>query len=284
MNNKSEVAWIKTQDSLVVCFKGETHNLLKTDNGYEKVLKAISEGRLDDIPELVSLAKRVEKSSNGLFKVVNGRVTVDGEEVPDLLGSRIIEHERDGLPFEPLVKFAKNLNKNPSYRSVQQLFQFLEVNRHPITDDGCFIAYKKVRSDFKDCYTGTIDNSVGKVVEMPRNKVNEDPNQTCSHGLHVANWNYAKDFQSGIMIQVKVNPADVVAVPIDYNSAKMRVCRYEVMSVVENPTDSLYVDTSCSSDCGSCSSEECYEEEDEDPYYEENYYDDDEEEEEDENW
>jgi hypothetical protein len=28
---------------------------------------------------------------------------------------------------------------------------------------------------------------------------------------------------------VKVNPADVVAVPTDYNGTKMRVCRFEVL-------------------------------------------------------
>jgi len=32
-------------------------------------------------------------------------------------------------------------------------------------------------------------------------------------------------------VLVKVNPKDVVSVPVDYNNTKMRVCRYEVISV-----------------------------------------------------
>ncbi len=256
MSDKPKVAWIKTPNSLIVNYGGETHNVLKTDSGYEKILQAIKENKLEEIPGLVSLAKRVEKSSKGIFKVQNNQVVVNNVVVPPLLGERILDHEREGLPFEPLVKFAENLNLNPSYRSVQQLFKFLELNKHPVTDDGCFIAYKKVREDFKDVHSGTFDNSVGNVVEMPRNNVNEDPNQTCSYGLHVANWDYARNFSNGLMIQVKVNPADVVAVPVDYNSAKMRVCKYVVMAVVENPSDALYIDTSISDDLESSETEE----------------------------
>jgi hypothetical protein len=88
-----------------------------------------------------------------------------------------------------------------------------------------------------------MDNSVGNVVEIPRNQVDEDSNRTCSHGLHVANWNYAhtqfasSDASSDIMLEVEVNPADVVAIPTDYNNAKMRVCKYKVLGVVTTPFD-----------------------------------------------
>lgn len=131
------------------------------------------------------------------------------------------------MPFEPLVKFAENLLANPSERSVQELFNFLSVNDHPITNKGTFVAYKKVRSSFLDIHSGTMDNSVGKVVSMPRESVNPDCNVTCSYGLHVANWDYAKNHfgsHEDIMLEVEVNPRDVVSVPVDYNSAKMRVC------------------------------------------------------------
>jgi hypothetical protein len=74
--------------------------------------------------------------------------------------------------------------ENPSYRAVNELYGFLEKNRLPITPDGHFLAYKKVRDDYKDIHSGTMDNSVGKIVEMERNQVNDDKNQTCSSGLH----------------------------------------------------------------------------------------------------
>ena len=117
-----------------------------------------------------------------------------------------------------------------------QLFAFLDKNRQAVTTDGDFIAYKRVRSDFKDIHSGTFDNTPGTVVQMERNMVDDEPTRTCSNGLHVANWDYAcNQFGGGegVMLAVKVNPADVVSVPIDYNQSKMRVCKYEVLEVVE---------------------------------------------------
>jgi hypothetical protein len=103
----------------------------------------------------------------------------------------------------------------------------------PITEDGRFLAYKWVRSNYFDCHTGTFNNSVGKVCKMPRNKVNDDRTQTCSDGLHVCTHAYTK-FGERLMV-VAVNPRDVVSVPNDYDNAKMRVCEYEVM--YEVPAD-----------------------------------------------
>lgn len=231
-----KVNWIITDQNIVVNYDGQTHQLARTDACAPKLIQALKEKRFQDIPNLISAGKRLEHASGGMFSVKNGQVLVDGVIAPRVLGRKIEEFANEGLPYEPLVKFAQNLQKNPSFRAVNELYQFLEKNNHPITENGCFIAYKKVRNDFKDIHSGTFDNSVGQVVEMPRNMVNEDPNQTCSYGLHVANWHYARHQYGGetdTMLEVEVNPADVVAVPVDYNQAKMRTCKYKVLSVVE---------------------------------------------------
>lgn len=108
---------------------------------------------------------------------------------------------------------------------------------------GNFIAYKRVRESFRDIHSNTMDNSVGALVEVPRNQVDEDSSRTCSHGLHVANWTYAhtqfasSNPETDVMLEVEVNPADVVAIPADYNNAKMRVCKYKVLGVVTTPFD-----------------------------------------------
>jgi hypothetical protein len=182
--------------------------------------------------------------SHGEFTVVDGNIYVNGLVAPTALGNKIVKFSNEGLPFKPLIKFATKIQKNPSFRAVNELFQFLEKNDHPITESGNFIAYKRVREDFKDIHSGTFDNSVGTVVKMERNKVNENPNVTCSHGLHVANWDYAHtQFSShnpstDVMLEVEVNPADVVAVPTDYNQSKMRVCQYNVLGVVDKENSS----------------------------------------------
>ena len=127
--------------------------------------------------------------------------------------------------------------ENPSLRAVEELYGFLEVCMLPITEDGHFLAYKKVRSDFKDIYSGTMDNSVGQVLDMPRNSVDEDKDRTCSSGLHFCAKSYLSHFGSwnssgNRVVVVKINPRDVVAIPSDYNNAKGRTCRYEVVDVL----------------------------------------------------
>jgi hypothetical protein len=237
-----KIATMVTLNSITVNYDGETHIVRRDDAAYEKVKLALKEKRFEDIPALMSPAKHVEQASGGLFQVVDGEVYVENVKVPPMLGKKIVGFRDEGLPFEPLVAFARKLNNNPSFRSVQQLFAFLEANDHPITEEGNFIAYKSVSrcSDgvLRDTRTKTIVNEPGSVCEMPRNQVDEDPNRTCSFGLHIANWDYAQNHYGGYadpMLEVEVDPADVVAVPVDYNQSKMRVCRYKVRAVVSNP-------------------------------------------------
>lgn len=237
------IAVILTVNSVVVNYNGETHCVLKDKPEYDEVIKAWKEGRNDDIPGIIEAAAEALRNFGkaGTFDVKDGQLIVEGRVVPSVLAKKILEFKENGLPYEPLVEFAKNLLKNPSYRAVQQLFSFLEKNAHPITEDGCFIAYKSVNADFMDSFSRTYDNSPGKVCKMPRNEVNEDPEVTCSNGLHVANWDYAKNVYGGaVMIEVKVNPRDVVAVPIDYNEAKMRTCEYTVLNEVKNARKGAY--------------------------------------------
>lgn len=236
-----EVSWLVTNQNVTVRWEGQSHIVSRGTPLADELIAALKDGRTDEIPNLISVAMRIKTSSKGNFVVERGRVLVNGVEAPRVLSDRIVQFSNEGLPFQPLLKFAENLQANPSFRAVNELFQFLEKNNHPLTENGCFIAYKKVRADFKDAYSGTFDNSVGAEPSMPRNQVNEDPTQTCSDGLHVANWHYAADVYSAgddaVMIEVEVNPADVVAVPTDYDQAKMRCCKYKVLSVVTQPHD-----------------------------------------------
>lgn len=234
-----KVNWMITDQNITVNYDGQTHIVPRTDALADRLIKAVREQRLDEIPNLVSTAKRIETFSQGKFVVQDGRILVNGIEAPPVLGNKIVKFSNEGLPYEPLVRFAEKLQRNPSYRAVQELFTFLEKNDHPITDTGNFIAYKRVRGSFKDIHSNTMDNTPGQVLEMPRNQVNEDSSQTCSYGLHVANWEYAhtqfasSDPATDVMLEVEVDPADVVAIPADYNNAKMRVCKYKVLNVVD---------------------------------------------------
>jgi hypothetical protein len=237
METQKRVNYHVLNNSIVVNFDGKTISVNKGDGRYKDVLACIKEGRLQDIPAAIDVGSYFE---NRGMKLENGLLHIDGEALPSALSQRVLQFRDEGLPFEPLLKFWENLKKNPSFNSRNMLYAFLEHNGHPLTDDGCFIAYRGVTEDFRDVHTKKFDNRVGQTCEMPRDKVDDNPNNTCSHGLHVACYDYAKGFGPQL-IEVKVNPADVVAVPTDYNGTKMRVCKFEVVAVGEKlRTEPLY--------------------------------------------
>jgi hypothetical protein len=163
-----------------------------------------------------------------------------GTEMHGAIVKRMVQMLQEGFPVEPLVNFMDNMMQNPSYRSVNELYGFLEKNNLPITPDGHFLAYKKVRDDYKDVYSGKFDNSVGQIVEMERNQVNDDARQTCSAGLHFCSEGYLGHFGGARVRILKINPRDVVSIPTDYNNSKGRACRYEVVGEVGvNPDDEV---------------------------------------------
>ena len=229
-----------SNDSVTVTKDGEPFTVYSSQACFEDVKQAIRDGDWDQVMVLMNPVIYVqERSDNRIIVRDTGVFVVDeaGEEfkVPTDLGDTLMLHMDEQLPLTPLVNFALKLNQNPSNRSVQQLFGFIKANNITITEAGDFVAYKGVRADFTDSYTGTIDNSVGQVIKFKRNEVNENPEEVCSYGLHVAAYDYAHTYYGatvcGVTLVVEVNPRDVVAVPVDYNNAKMRVCEYKVVGV-----------------------------------------------------
>lgn len=234
---KSMVNYSVLKESIVVNFNGRTEVVSKADGRYADILDCIREGRLEDIPACVDIGHGFKDSG---IELKDGILYQGEEAIPTELNDRILAYKDARLPYDSLLKFWENLKKNPSFNSRKMLFAFLENNGHPITEDGCFVAYRGVKDDFTDCHTGKWNNSPGSVCEMPRDQVDDNPNNTCSKGLHVACFDYAKGFGSKLM-EVKVNPADVVTVPVDYKGTKMRTCRFEVIQeCAEIRTELLY--------------------------------------------
>jgi hypothetical protein len=200
---------------------------------YNSILDAVRDRDWDSFVDLVDIASQVSQYVSGGVGIAGGAITYHGDIIHNTLTNRILSFMRDGLPFEPMVKFLNNLMQNPSKRAVDELYDFLEVGELPLTEDGCFLAFKNIRSDWKDIHSGTYDNSVGATCEMPRNRVCEDKDRTCSDGLHFCSIEYLPNFsdgENGKTVIVKINPKDVVSIPADYNNTKGRCCRYEVVS------------------------------------------------------
>jgi hypothetical protein len=228
-------------NNLTVVIDGNPHTISNTHVTFEKVKEAIKAGDWSKVKDIIEPKKVVLNYGQGNVSIVGETLYWKGQPWHNAMATRMVQMLQDGFPIEPLVKFMENLMENPSNRSVTELYGFLEKNNLPITPDGCFLAYKKVKSDYRDCHTGTMDNSPGKVVEMPRNQVDDRADNTCSHGLHFCSKEYLSQFGGDRTVIVKINPRDVVSIPTDYNQSKGRACRYEVISELGVSPDDAFV-------------------------------------------
>jgi hypothetical protein len=227
------VPFMWVDGNLTLVLNNKTYQVLPDHINYKMILEALPSATADELLEIVDVEKAVSTFSDGLVEIKNGKVMYEGEEVHGSISKRILEFMSKGLPFQPLVNFLNNLMENPSMQSQKELYDFLEHEHLPITEDGHFLAYKAVRSDFKDKYRGVFDNSVGQIVKMQRAKVDDDRARGCSDGLHAGALNYVAGYGSlengDRIVIVKINPSDVVSVPSDCNCEKLRTCRYEVV-------------------------------------------------------
>ena len=219
---------------------------------YDAIKNAIIACQWDIIPNLINIKEQVESAiqssaTAGKVTIENGEVFYNNKAIHNTLTERIIDMARQGFDIGYMVKFLENLMKNPSFRAVNELYGFLESGSIPITENGTFLAYKKIRNNWTDIHSGTFDNSIGAVCEMPRNMVDEDSSRTCSAGLHVCSYDYLAHFSrdnNDRVVICEINPADVVSIPADYNNTKMRVCKYTVIGEVEDYKESEILNNS----------------------------------------
>lgn len=202
------------------------------------VRDAIVEGRFDDAVTMASVKSFINHMTSGAVQVSEDGVSFNGVPVTSYLANKMTQFFNEGLPISHYCRFLENLMNNPSMVSREELYLFLEAADLPITEDGCFIAYKAVRADFRDIHSGKFDNSPGQVLSMPRRDVDDNRQRVCSYGFHAAAYDYARTFMGcGRLVAVKINPADVVSVPSDHNNQKLRVCKYEVLHEIKGAMD-----------------------------------------------
>lgn len=173
-------------------------------------------------------------------------ILFDGDVVDNALASQIQRFLEQGVEdYKPLVKFWEKVAMNPNQHSREQLYRWLASHDFTVTEDGDIVGYKGVKTrDGKlfstaagtalvdgKVHKGYIPNAIGSTVTMPRSEVRHDPNNTCSTGLHVANFDYAKGY-GDTTLEVHVHPRDVVSVPSDANGRKMRCCKYKIVQAV----------------------------------------------------
>lgn len=235
MKEQIDLHWHLTRDNIIITYEGKPRQFSVESEIGEKILELIKTDKISEILNIIDKKKLISDKSKNFFYVESGEIFSYGERVHPFIEKKIFTYIEKNIPFDYLIKFWNNLLKNPSAHVREHLPLFLEANDYTITQDGSFIAYKRVRSDFRDHYTGKMDNSPGKVVKLKRSEVDGDPNRDCSYGLHIAPFYYAKDHYmsgQGTLIEILVDPFHVVAIPYNYHAEKARVCQYVVLKEV----------------------------------------------------
>lgn len=177
----------------------------------------------------------------------NGTLYFENEPVHGAVADAVVAYYRQGNSnLVPLLRFLAKLLENPNPHSREHLYEWMGHLSFNIAEDGDIIAYKGVMRDNEHGYVSSysvgtakvngqwhkhtqIPNPIGGIVEMDRAQVTFDPTVGCSHGLHVGTVSYAVNY-GNVLLEVKVNPRDVVSVPSEHLHKKLRVCRYQVVA------------------------------------------------------
>lgn len=233
MTNRS---YVITDTSLSVLINGSLHQTDRNNPAFRQIVEAMNDDATTD-EELIGLFAPISVIQQVKeVRLEDGRVFWGDEEIHSSLQRRMIDVFEAGLDIDPWVKLMTNIYLNPSPTARTEFYDFFERANLPMTPDGHIVAFKKVTRDgdrLVDCRTGTFDNSVGNVVEMERGEVDPIRDNLCSTGLHFCSKSYLPHTPGEVTLLVKINPADIVSIPTDYDQAKGRTCRYEVVGIIE---------------------------------------------------
>lgn len=225
-------AFTLTHESVTVIHEGRPFTIQKGTPQFFGLRDAIFREDWAGVIDCLSTTGALQQYLGMNFQIRGSDIYMNNQPLPRSIQDRIHRMAATGESPAPLFRFYERLAKNPSMRSVQQLFDFLKHANIPLEEDGRFLAYKAVTEDFKDVHTKTLDYTPGTVHKMERNLVSDDPNTACHYGFHVGALGYASTFHpSGQMVICRVDPENVVCVPYDYSHQKMRVCEFEVVGL-----------------------------------------------------
>ena len=125
------------------------------------------------------------------------------------------------------------------------LTEFLLQNKDAIAfdKDGNLLTWKRVNTDLtslhKNADGSSFYNTIGKKSSMPRESVVRNPHEHCAPGLHVCSFRYLEQWgveDNTVLLLCKVQPKDIVSVPLDCRLAKLRVCAYTPIAKMDDPS------------------------------------------------
>jgi hypothetical protein len=227
------VPYIISSDSITIFLDGvqtfpSTHILFKdiknaVKSGDEKKLKSV-------------LTKKINKNN---LEIRENEVLYNGQPLNTVAVKRLFEMKKEGFDTKPLINFLKNCYKNPFPQVVEKLYEFLSTRDMPLTEDGCFIGYKYTNADYWDNYTGKtyqfIPNTHVKANKIDLSFCDMSGEECSENGIHVGNFQYSGGYNT--VVYVKINPKDVLSVPVGSGAKKIRVWELDVLDRVDGKKD-----------------------------------------------
>ena len=239
-NALKPIPYIATSKNISFVWNDEIVNVSIDSNKFSEIKDALNFGNGDLAFKLSSIKNQILSYSYKDIEIENNILAYKGKVFENSIVDKIVNDMNEGnTDFEKYVKFIDNMMANPSHKIKKRIYDFIVAEDIKISDDGFILAFKVVKSSYYDIHSNSMDNSPGCVVKMNREDVDDDDSVTCSTGLHVCSKSYIPYFsnRASKIILCKVNPKDVVSIPIDYNDAKMRCCEYVVL---EDVTDTFF--------------------------------------------
>lgn len=239
------LAFTLTPTSINILLDGRMRTINKSHMNFDAVVDIVRQigkttdvlvkhNKMDALRELIDIKSFIARVTEGRVQIGDTSVQFDGVPVHSVVATRLVKMLGEGFDVRPMARFLEKMRSNPSLTAQDELYIWLEHSALPITSDGDFIAFKKVREDYKSYHDGTTDNSIGSKPFVPRDTCDPSRNNTCSSGLHFCSFDYLPNYMGdeGRVVICKINPADVTAIPNDYNNAKGRAWTYEIIGEV----------------------------------------------------
>ncbi len=247
------------KSSVVVFHDGELHTAhVGVSPNFDLIVQRLEADPSDvSVIDLFNLERAVSVAFQRVsphITVKNGEVLYDGDILHNGVAKQILRlvDENSLDRAEAVAAFAEKVMTNPQAHSREQLFTWLDRHAFTITSEGNFVGYKgcnvdldgvpvssrvapqkdKVTVNGVDVSGKPVPNQPGDVVEMPRSLVDFNAGVGCSVGLHVGTYAYATSF-APVLLEVHVDPRDVVSVPTDCDAQKIRTCRYTVVGPID---------------------------------------------------
>ena len=217
----------------------------KEDVNYAAIASSLKAGDWNAVHRSLTVKGAIADHTNGRCQIFGDEIHIDNKPLPKAIASRVLTlFRKGGFNLDPVFRLLENIEANPEEFSRNELYLFLEQNHLPFTPDGHFLAYKMVLANGYDIFTGKTNlHKLGETVSMNRSDVDPDRNRTCSTGLHFCSYEYLNKAYSQSpdyrLLVLKINPADVVSIPSDYNNAKGRTWKYVVVEEMDNFNDSI---------------------------------------------